>query len=155
MLVNLYIYFLQSCLCLSHILRNSKNEIVPDFPQIPVCKQKEIIFRTYNYFRIKTRPLYVGHRKCVPQEKFGSRIFPATILPHDPMWEEYFLRKSLTLGFLLPQVVPQWNRRVKLPFLPDCCCKSCRIEIRESNSPSSLIAAASLPHLEYESQTFS
>ena len=48
----------QPYLCLSPILRHSKNERVPDFPQIPVCKYKKIIFRTYNYFRIKTRPSY-------------------------------------------------------------------------------------------------
>ena len=72
---------MQSCLCLTHIIRNSKNERVPDFPQIPVCKYKKIIFRTYNYFRIKTRPLNgPGTRTPLSHSILKLGEFPLPIL---------------------------------------------------------------------------
>ena len=71
---NSCIYFLQSWLYLTHIIRNSKNERVPDFPQIPVCKHKKIIFRTYNYFRIKTRPSYYPRGPIMVKENSSKNV---------------------------------------------------------------------------------
>ena len=90
--INLCNYFLQSCLCRTHIFRNSKNERVPDFPQIPVCKYKKIIFRTYNYFRIKTRPFYGMVRR---QGAGASKLRAWAIYDY---WEKEILNVNIAKG---------------------------------------------------------